>query len=387
MDYRQKALELHQRLRGKIGIYNKINLQNEADLALVYTPGVAEPCKLIAQNKELAYQYTAKGNLLAVVTDGTAVLGLGNIGPEAALPVIEGKCFLFKEFADIDALPLCLGTTDVDEIVETIIHLAPTFGGINLEDISSPRCFAILRKLKQKLSIPVFHDDCQGTAVVVLAALINAAQILKRDLRQLEIVINGVGAAGIGIAELLKAAGLQKLILCTREGALYPCCPQKLVELLFRLAKSSNPEREKGKLSEVLSGADVFIGVSGPQVLNREMIRKMNSQPIIFALANPLPEIKPEEALAAGAFIVGTGRSDYPNQINNLLAFPGIFRGALAVQAKEINELMLLEAARALAQIIVPSKTRLLPKVFDSRVSTVLAEAVAAAAFKSGVVR
>lgn len=387
MDYRQKALELHQCLRGKIGIYNKINLQNEADLALVYTPGVAEPCKLIAQNKELAYQYTAKGNLLAVVTDGTAVLGLGNLGPEAALPVIEGKCFLFKEFADIDALPLCLGTTDVDEIVETIIHLAPTFGGINLEDISSPRCFAILRKLKQKLSIPVFHDDCQGTAVVVLAALINAAQILKRDLRQLEIVINGVGAAGIGIAELLKAAGLQKLILCTREGALYPGCPQKLDEEQFRLAKSTNPEREKGKLSEVLSGADVFIGVSGPQVLNREMIRKMNSQPIIFALANPLPEIKPEEALAAGAFIVGTGRSDYPNQINNLLAFPGIFRGALAVQAKEINELMLLEAARALAQIIVPSKTRLLPKVFDSRVSTVLAEAVAAAAFKSGVVR
>ena len=359
-------------------------------MALAYTPGVAEPCKLIAQDKSLVYEYTLKGNLIAVVSDGTAVLGLGNIGPEAALPVMEGKCILFKEFAGVDAVPLCIGTTDVEKIVEFVVQVSPTFGGINLEDISSPRCFVIERKLKERLAIPVFHDDQHGTAVVVLAALINAAKVVGKEFIELQVIINGAGAAGISIAKLLKAAGLQDIILCNRGGAIYQGCPQKINSEQERMALETNLERKKGLLEDVIQGADVFIGVSQAGLLTAEMVQQMKKEPIVLALANPLPEIFPEEALAAGAKVVGTGRSDYPNQINNVLAFPGIFRGALDVQATDINEAMKLAAARALAQVLTPEELTadyIVPSAFDFRVGPSVADAVAEAAVKSGVAR
>ncbi|HHY05907.1 MAG TPA: NAD-dependent malic enzyme [Clostridia bacterium] len=390
MDYTKKALEMHKQLKGKLTVQSKVSLQNKENLALAYTPGVAEPCKLIAQDKSLVYEYTLKGNLIAVVSDGTAVLGLGNIGPEAALPVMEGKCILFKEFAGVDAVPLCIGTTDVEKIVEFVVQVSPTFGGINLEDISSPRCFVIERKLKERLAIPVFHDDQHGTAVVVLAALINAAKVVGKEFIELQVIINGAGAAGISIAKLLKAAGLQDIILCNRGGAIYQGCPQKINSEQERMALETNLERKKGLLEDVIQGADVFIGVSQAGLLTAEMVQQMKKEPIVLALANPLPEIFPEEALAAGAKVVGTGRSDYPNQINNVLAFPGIFRGALDVQATDINEAMKLAAARALAQVLTPEELTadyIVPSAFDFRVGPSVADAVAEAAVKSGVAR
>jgi malate dehydrogenase (oxaloacetate-decarboxylating) len=390
MDYMEKALQMHQKLKGKLSIHSKVSLQSQEELSLAYTPGVAEPCKLIAQDKTLAYEYTMKANFIAVVSDGTAVLGLGDIGPEAALPVMEGKCVLFKEFGGVDAVPLCIGTTDVEEIVEFVVRLAPTFGGINLEDISSPRCFAIERKLKERLDIPVFHDDQHGTAVVVLAALINAAKVVGKEFKEMEVVVNGAGAAGISIAQLLKVAGIKDVILCNRGGAIYQGCPQKVNSEQARLAPETNLQQKKGLLGDVLQGADVFIGVSRAGLLTKEMVRRMKKEPIVLALANPRPEISPEEALAAGAKVVGTGRSDYPNQINNVLAFPGIFRGALDVRAAEINEEMKFAAAQALAELITPEELTadyLLPQAFDLRVGPRVAAAVAETAVKSGVAR
>ncbi|MDD4145970.1 MAG: NADP-dependent malic enzyme [Clostridia bacterium] len=390
MDYMEKALQMHQKLKGKLSIHSKVSLQSQEELSLAYTPGVAEPCKLIAQDKTLAYEYTMKANFIAVVSDGTAVLGLGDIGPEAALPVMEGKCVLFKEFGGVDAVPLCIGTTDVEEIVEFVVRLAPTFGGINLEDISSPRCFAIERKLKERLDIPVFHDDQHGTAVVVLAALINAAKVVGKEFKEMEVVVNGAGAAGISIAQLLKVAGIKDVILCNRGGAIYQGCPQKVNSEQARLAPETNLQQKKGLLGDVLQGADVFIGVSRAGLLTKEMVRRMKKEPIVLALANPLPEIFPEEALAAGAKVVGTGRSDYPNQINNVLAFPGLFRGALDVRATEINEEMKFAAAQALAELITPEELTadyLLPQAFDLRVGPRVAAAVAEAAVKSGAAR
>ncbi|MGI6588075.1 MAG: NAD(P)-dependent malic enzyme [Peptococcia bacterium] len=390
MDYAKKALELHKELKGKLAVQSKVSLQNRENLALAYTPGVAEPCRLIAEDKSLVYEYTMKENFIAVVSDGTAVLGLGNIGPEAALPVMEGKCILFKEFGGVDAVPLCIGTTDVEEIVEFVAQLAPTFGGINLEDISSPRCFAIERKLKERLNIPVFHDDQHGTAVVVLAGLINAGKVVGKEFKEMQVVVNGAGAAGISITKLLKAAGIKDVILCDYWGAIHQGCPEKMNSEQARLAVGTNLEQKKGPLEDVIQGADVFIGVSKTGVLTPEMVRKMKKEAIVLAMANPLPEIFPEEALTAGAKVVGTGRSDYPNQINNVLAFPGIFRGALDVQAIDINEEMKLAAAQALAQMVTAEELTsayILPQAFDLRVGPRVAAAVAEAAVKSGVAR
>jgi malate dehydrogenase (oxaloacetate-decarboxylating) len=390
VDYAKKALELHKELKGKLAVQSKVSLQNRENLALAYTPGVAEPCRLIAEDKSLVYEYTMKENFIAVVSDGTAVLGLGNIGPEAALPVMEGKCILFKEFGGVDAVPLCIGTTDVEEIVEFVAQLAPTFGGINLEDISSPRCFAIERKLKERLNIPVFHDDQHGTAVVVLAGLINAGKVVGKEFKEMQVVVNGAGAAGISITKLLKAAGIKDVILCDYWGAIHQGCPEKMNSEQARLAVGTNLEQKKGPLEDVIQGADVFIGVSKTGVLTPEMVRKMKKEAIVLAMANPLPEIFPEEALTAGAKVVGTGRSDYPNQINNVLAFPGIFRGALDVQAIDINEEMKLAAAQALAQMVTAEELTsayILPQAFDLRVGPRVAAAVAEAAVKSGVAR
>lgn len=390
MDYAQEALRMHQELKGKLSVRSKVPLQSPEALSLAYTPGVAEPCKLIAQDKSLAYEYTMKANFIAVVSDGTAVLGLGDIGPEAALPVMEGKCVLFKEFGGVDAVPLCIGTTDVEEIVAFVTQIAPTFGGINLEDISSPRCFAIERKLKEKLDIPVFHDDQHGTAVVVLAGLINAAKVVGKEFKEMQVVVNGAGAAGVSITKLLIAAGIKDVILCDRWGALYQGCPEEMNSEQAKLARETNLQQKKGSLGEVMQGADVFIGVSRAGLLTKEMVKQMQKEAIVFALANPLPEIFPAEALEAGAKVVGTGRSDYPNQINNVLAFPGIFRGALDVRAKEINEEMKLAASRALAEMITPEELTaeyILPQAFDGRVGPRVAAAVAVAAVKSGAAR
>jgi malate dehydrogenase (oxaloacetate-decarboxylating) len=390
MDYVKKALEMHKELKGKLTVQSKVSLQNKENLALAYTPGVAEPCKLIAEDKSLVYEYTMKENFIAVVSDGTAVLGLGNIGPEAALPVMEGKCILFKEFGGVNAVPLCIGTTDIEEIVEFVMQLAPTFGGINLEDISSPRCFAIERKLKERLNIPVFHDDQHGTAVVVLAGLINAVKVVGKEFTEMQVVVNGAGAAGISITKLLKAAGIKDVILCDYWGAIYQGCPEKMNSEQTRIALETNLEQKKGPLEDVLEGADVFIGVSKAGLLTPEMVRKMKKEAIVLAMANPNPEIFPEEALEAGAKVVGTGRSDYPNQINNVLAFPGIFRGALDVRAIDINEEMKLAAAQALAQMVTAEELTpayILPQAFDLRVGPRVAAAVAEAAVKSGVAR
>jgi len=390
MDYAKEALILHEKLKGKLSIKSKVSLQSKEDLSLAYTPGVAEPCRRIAEDKDSVYIYTMKSNFIAVVSDGTAVLGLGNIGPEAALPVMEGKCVLFKEFGGVDAVPLCVNTQDVDEVVKLVEQLAPTFGGINLEDISGPRCFAIERRLKERLDIPVFHDDQHGTAVVVLAALINAAKVVGKRLSELRVVVNGAGAAGISIARLLKVAGVKDVVVCDRQGAIYLNRPAGMNAEKGLLAAETNQQKKKGGLQEVVKGADVLIGVSQPGVITKQMIGSMQKEAIVLALANPVPEIFPEEALEAGARVVGTGRSDYPNQINNVLAFPGIFRGALDVRAKEINEEMKMAAAYALAGIIPAAELReeyLLPQAFDVRVGPRVAAAVAEAAVQSGVAR
>ncbi|MDF2615694.1 MAG: malic enzyme [Sedimentibacter sp.] len=389
MNYFEESLKLHEKHKGKIEVISKMKVETREDLSLAYTPGVAEPCRKIHENEENVYKYTSKGNIVAVVTDGTAVLGLGDIGPKAALPVMEGKSILFKEFADVDAFPICLDTKDVDEIVNTVKLIAPGLGGINLEDIGAPRCFEIEERLKKILDIPVFHDDQHGTAIVVLAGLINALKIVNKKIEDINIVINGAGAAGTAISNLLLSAGAKNIIVCDRTGAIYKE-REKMNDAKLILAQTTNLESKKGSLADVLVGADVFIGVSSADSVKPEMVRSMNSDAIILAMANPTPEIMPDLAKEAGARIIGTGRSDFPNQINNVLVFPGVFRGALDVRAKEINEEMKLAAAYAIAGYIDEkdlNEDNIIPSALDKGVAQVVAKAIADAAHKSGVAR
>lgn len=389
MSLREDALELHRKHRGKLEVQSKVPVENIAQLSLAYTPGVAEPCKEIAIDKELVYHYTNKGNLVAVITDGTAVLGLGDIGPEAGLPVMEGKCVLFKRFAGIDAVPILLHSKDVDEIVQTVKIIAPSFGGINLEDISSPRCFEIERRLKECLDIPVFHDDQHGTAVVVLSAVINALRFVHKPLSECTVVVNGAGAAGTAVSNLILKAGAKNLLMVDRHGILIPGHEKNNVSQ-EKMAQITNKEKKTGDLREALKGADVFIGVSAGNIADRTMIANMNSDAIVFAMANPTPEIYPDEAKAGGARVVGTGRSDFANQVNNSLCFPGIFRGALDANATQINEEMKLAAAFALANLIEERDLRedyIIVGPFDPRICGAIATAVADAARLSGVVR
>jgi malate dehydrogenase (oxaloacetate-decarboxylating) len=389
VDYAAKALEMHKEWKGKIRVDTPCPLAGRDDLSVAYTPGVAAPCLEIAKDKELSYTYTRRGNLVAVVTDGTAVLGLGDIGPEAGMPVMEGKCALFKAFAGVDAFPLCIRSKDVDEIVRTVELLAGSFGGINLEDIAAPRCFEIEKKLQERLDIPVFHDDQHGTAVVTVSAMINALRLTGRKLETVSAVVNGAGAAGTACTRLLMALGLKNVVVCDKAGALYEGM-EGITPAQQALAAATNPEKKKGALADVIRGADVFMGFSAPGCLTGEMVRTMAKDPIIFACANPTPEIFPEEALAAGARVVGSGRSDYPNQINNVLAFPGIFRGALDVRAREINDKMKVAAAKALADLISPADLRednIIPSAFNPAVAPAVAAAVAQAARDSGAAR
>lgn len=389
MDYRKVSLEKHYEWNGKIEINARAKVNDKDSLSLAYTPGVAEPCLEIQKDYKKSWQLTRRSNLVAVITDGSAVLGLGEIGPEAGMPVMEGKCVLFKEFGDVDAFPLCVRTKDVDEFVETVYNISGSFGGINLEDISAPRCFEIEEKLKAKCDIPIFHDDQHGTAVVVSAALINATKLIGKPLGECKAVINGSGAAGIAIAKLLMTLGLKDVILCDRTGAIYEG-REKLNESKTAIAKVTNREMTKGTLKDAVVGADIFIGVSAPGVLTEEMIKTMHSDPIVLAMANPTPEIMPDEAKEAGARIVGTGRSDFPNQINNVVAFPGIFRGALDVRASEITENMKIAAAYAIASLVDNDKLTedyILPYAFDERIKDTVASAVANAARKDGVAR
>lgn len=389
MDYRKESLRLHGEWKGKIEVVSSVPVTNKDELSLAYTPGVAEPCLAIEKDIDLSYQLTRRGNLVAVVTDGTAVLGLGDIGPEAGMPVMEGKCVLFKTFGNVDAFPLCVRSKNVDDIVQTVKLLAGSFGGVNLEDISAPRCFEIERRLKEECDIPIFHDDQHGTAVVVLAAMLNALKLAKKDIQDIEVVVNGSGAAGIAITKLLMSMGLKKVILCDTKGAIYEGRDHLNAEKA-EMAKISNLYKKKGLLKDVIVGADVFIGVSAAGMLTMDMVRTMDKDPIIFAMANPTPEIMPDEAKAAGARVVGTGRSDFPNQINNVLAFPGIFRGALDVRASDINDEMKIAAAVAIAELISDDELNeeyVIPAPFDPRVAGSVAKAVAEAAIKSGVNR
>lgn len=389
MDLKQEALQLHMKHQGKIEVISKVPLKNSRDLSLAYTPGVAEPCKKIKENPDSVYEYTAKGRMVAVVTDGSAVLGLGNIGAGAGMPVMEGKAVLFKNFGGVDAFPICLDTQDVNEIVDTIKHIAPTFGGINLEDIAAPRCFEVEKRLKQELDIPVFHDDQHGTAVVVLAAIINALKIVKKDIRDVKVVISGAGAAGVAISKLLLSAGVFDVVVCDSKG-IVSRDRTDLNESKQELADISNKQGLSGDISCALKDSDIFIGVSGPGTVTKDMIKTMAKDAIIFALANPVPEIYPDEAKQAGAKVVGTGRSDFPNQINNVLAFPGIFRGALEVRASDINEEMKLAASYAIASLITPeelSPEYCIPGAFDKRVAAHVACEVAKAAMKSQVAK
>lgn len=384
-----KALAMHEKWQGKIEIQARCPVGNKGDLALAYTPGVAEPCRAIATDPDLSYTYSRRANMIAVVTDGSAVLGLGDIGPEAGMPVMEGKCVLFKEFGGVDAVPLCIRSKDVGDIVNTVRLLAGSFGGINLEDISAPRCFEIERQLKACCDIPIYHDDQHGTAVVVLAAMTNALKLIKKDMSRIEVVISGSGAAGIAISRLLIARGLKKVILCDRKGAIYSGRPD-LNEEKLKIAEISNLDKKAGPLRDVIRGADVFIGVSAPGMLTSAMIATMAADPLIFALANPEPEILPAEAKSAGARVVCTGRSDFPNQVNNVLAFPGIFRGALDVRASDINEQMNIAAAEAIAGLVADEELNenyTLPEVFDPRLSQSVARAVARAARETMVAR
>lgn len=377
---KEEALQLHEVHQGKLAVSLKVDIETKHDLSLAYTPGVAEPCLEIAQDWEQVYRYTGKGNAVAIVTDGTAVLGLGDIGPEAALPVMEGKACLFKRFGGVDAYPICLNTKDPEEIVRAVQLIAPGFGGINLEDISAPRCFEIEERLIETLDIPVFHDDQHGTAVVVLAALINGAKCLGLELPQVQTVISGAGAAGISICKLLMKAGVRDITLCDRQGAIWEG-REGLNGAKTAMAKVTNRAMRKGSLAEVMEGADLFIGVSGPGIVTQEMVRSMSPQAMVFALSNPVPEIMPELALAAGAKVVATGRSDFPNQINNLLVFPGIFKGALAARASRITEEMMIAAAYAIAGRVSPeelSRECIIPSTFDMGVADVVAEAVKA---------
>jgi malate dehydrogenase (oxaloacetate-decarboxylating) len=389
-DVYERALELHEKNKGKLSVVSKVKVGNREDLSLAYSPGVAEPCRKIASNKEDVYKYTGKGNLVAVVTDGTAVLGLGDIGPEAALPVMEGKCVLFKEFGDVDAIPICLDTKDPEEIIRTVKLIAPGLGGINLEDISAPRCIEIETRLKEELDIPVFHDDQHGTAIVVAAGLINALKVVNKKIGDIKVVVNGAGAAGSSIIKLIKKLGAKEIIAVDKVGILRRSDKDSYDFSKKELSEITNSQDISGGLAEAIVGADVFVGVSAPNVLTKDMVRTMNKDAIIFAMANPTPEIMPEDALEAGAVIVGTGRSDYPNQINNVLVFPGLFKGALRANSKKITEEMKIAAAEGLASLIKDEELRkdyIIPDPFDKRVAEAVACAVEKLAKEQGVCR
>ncbi len=389
MDYKKQAIIDHEKWHGKIEVISRCKVTNKDELSVAYTPGVAEPCLEISKDVDLSYKYTRRSNLVAVITDGTAVLGLGDIGPEAGMPVMEGKCVLFKEFADVDAFPLCIRSHDVDEIVNTVKMLLGSFGGVNLEDISAPRCFEIERKLKEVSDIPIFHDDQHGTAIVSAAAMIGACRLTKKNIGDLKAVVSGAGAAAIAVTRLLMALGLKEVILCDRKGAIYEG-REGLNAAKEEMAKITNREKKAGTLAEMLVGADVVFGLSGPGIITQDMVKSMNKDPMLFVMSNPVPEIMPDEAKAAGAAVIGTGRSDFPNQINNVLAFPGVFRGALDVRASDINDEMKVAAAYAIANLIDEKDLTpdyIIPAPFDPRVAKAVAAAVADAARKSGVAR
>ena len=390
MDYAKESLRLHGEWKGKIEVVTRVPVENKDDLSLAYTPGVAQPCLEIQKDVNKSYELTRRWNMCLVVTDGSAVLGLGNIGPEAGMPVMEGKCVLFKAFGDVDAFPLCIKSNDVDEIVNTIYMISGSFGGVNLEDISAPRCFEIEKKLKEKCDIPIFHDDQHGTAIITLAGLTNALKVVGKKKEDVHIVMNGAGAAAISIARLLLTAGFKNITLCDRKGAIYEGRPEGMNPIKDEMAKVTNLAKKSGSLADMLVGADVFIGVSAPGAVTTEMVKTMNKDAVVFACANPTPEIFPDDAKAGGAKVVSTGRSDFPNQINNVLAFPGIFRGAFDVRAKEINDEMKLAASEALANLITDeelSPEYIIPKAFDKRVGPAVAKAVAEAAKRTGVAR
>ncbi len=389
MDIKEKALNKHYEWQGKIEVVSRTKVENSDDLSVAYTPGVAQPCLEIEKDYNKSFELTRRWNLIGVITDGSAVLGLGNIGPEAGMPVMEGKCVLFKEFAGVDAFPLCIRSNDVDQIVDTIYNISGSFGGINLEDIAAPRCFEIEQKLKERCDIPIFHDDQHGTAIVVAAAMLNALKLVNKDFSKIKCVINGAGAAGTAIGKHLLNLGLKNLIMCDKFGAIASGM-DNLSDAHKELAQITNPNCEVGTLADVMKGADVFIGVSAPKMVTPEMVSTMAEKAIVFPMANPVPEIMPDEALAGGAYVVGTGRSDFPNQINNVLAFPGIFRGALDVRASDINDEMKMAASYAIASLVSDdelSAEYILPKAFDKRIAPTVAEAVAEAARKSGVAR
>ena len=384
MNYMEEALKLHQKYRGKLEVTSKVPIKSKDDLSIAYTPGVAQPCLEIAKDESLVYEYTTKGNMVAVVTDGTAVLGLGDIGPKAALPVMEGKAILFKEFAGVDAVPICLDTKDTEEIIRTVRYLAPAYGGINLEDISAPRCFEIEERLEKELDIPVFHDDQHGTAIVCTAALTNGLKVVGKKIEEIKVVINGAGSAGCAIVKMLLHAGVKQLIMADIDGVVYKGRKEN-TPILEKMANITNPDQCKGSLKDVIQGADVFIGVSAPNVLSIPMAKAMNKNPIVFAMANPNPEITYEDAKKADIAVLGTGRSDYPNQINNVLAFPGLFRGALDARARDITYEMKLAAAEAIASLVDAkdlSAEYIIPSAFDPRVAPAVAQAVMDAAKK-----
>lgn len=390
MTLREEALHMHKIHKGKLESKSKVEVKNARDLSLAYSPGVAEPCKEIYEKPETVYDYTMKSNMVAVVSDGTAVLGLGNIGPEAALPVMEGKAVLFKSFAGVDAFPICLNTNKIEEIIQTVKFLEPNFGGVNLEDIAAPNCFVIEERLKKETNIPIFHDDQHGTAIVTVAGLVNALKLTKRNMSTIRVVANGAGAAGIAIIKLLYSYGVRDIIMCDSKGAIYQGRPEGMNDVKAAVAEFTNRDKLSGSLKDVIQGADVFIGVSVAGALTKEMIQSMNPDPIIFAMANPVPEIMPEEAIEAGAKVIGTGRSDYPNQVNNVLAFPGIFRGALDVRATHINEKMKQAAVSAIAELVAEEELTaqyVIPGPFDARVAPQVAAAVAKAAMETGVAR
>ena len=390
MDYAKESLRLHGEWKGKIEVVTRVPVENKDDLSLAYTPGVAQPCLEIQKDVDKSYDLTRRWNMCLVVTDGSAVLGLGNIGPEAGMPVMEGKCVLFKAFGDVDAFPLCIKSNDVDEIVNTIYLISGSFGGVNLEDISAPRCFEIEKKLKEKCDIPIFHDDQHGTAIITLAGLTNARKVVGKKKEDVRIVMNGAGAAAISIARLLLTAGFKDITLCDRKGAIYEGRPEGMNPVKDEMAKVTNLAKKSGSLADMLVGADVFIGVSAPGAVTTEMVKTMNRDAVVFACANPIPEIFPDDAKAGGAKVVSTGRSDFPNQINNVLAFPGIFRGAFDVRASDINEEMKIAASKAIAALISDeelSADNIIPKAFDKRVGPAVAKAVAEAAGRTGVAR
>lgn len=390
MDYAKESLKLHEQWKGKIEVVETVPVKSKEDLALAYTPGVAEPCLAIQKDVDKSYDLTRRHNMCLVVTDGSAVLGLGNIGPEAGMPVMEGKCVLFKAFGGVDAFPMCIKSQDVDTIVETIYQVSGSFGGVNLEDISAPRCFEIEKRLKEKCDIPIFHDDQHGTAIITLAGLMNALKVTGKELDKVKIVMNGAGAAAIAIAKLLLTSGAKDVTMCDRTGAIYEGRETGMNPVKEEMAKITNLRKEKGSLADIVKGADVFIGVSAPKALTVDMVKTMNQDAIVFACANPTPEIFPDEAKAGGAKVVATGRSDFPNQINNVLAFPGIFRGAFDVRARDINDEMKIAAAKALARLISEEELNadyIIPAAFDERVGGTVAKAVAEAARKSGVAR